>query len=104
MNQLEVCCGNLKEDFDAKSEDLKEAIDGCAYPSVHENFSELKFFLALRKFMQICGINDFGWRDLHAPTAKRLRDQLSGAINMAKYREDELKVYAELNEPVSGTR
>lgn len=46
-------------------------------------------------------VHDFGWKDLHAPTAKRFRCQLSAAINMAKFREDQLKLYAELNEPVS---
>jgi chromosome segregation ATPase len=51
--------------------------------------------------MNICGFYDFGWKDLHTPTPKRFRCQLSAAINMAKFREDQLKLYAELNEPVS---
>jgi hypothetical protein len=51
--------------------------------------------------MKTCGLYDFGWKDLHAPTAKRFRCQLSAAINMAKFREDQLKLYTELNEPVS---
>ena len=51
--------------------------------------------------MEICGFHDFGLKDLFLPTAKRFRIQLSAAINMAKFREDQLKLYAELNEPVS---
>jgi hypothetical protein len=50
--------------------------------------------------METCGIYDFGWKDLICPTPKRFRDQLSAAINMFKFREDQLKIYAELNEPV----
>lgn len=50
--------------------------------------------------METCGFYDFGWKDLICPTPKRFRDQLSAAINMFKFREDQLKIYAELNEPV----
>lgn len=60
----------------------------------------MKFYKSLRKCMKACGIHDFGWKDLHYPTAKRFRSQLSAAINMAKFREDQLKLYAELNAPV----
>ena len=54
--------------------------------------------------MKTCGIHDFGWKDLHFPNTKRFRSQLSAAINMAKFREDQLKLYAELNAPVSLVR
>ena len=71
------------------------------YEHLHEDFGDLKFFLALRDLLQTCGYNAFSWRDLYAPTFKRLRLQLSAIINLAKFREEQLKVYAELNEPVS---
>ena len=50
--------------------------------------------------MTMAGYASFSWRDLHCPTPKRLRYQLSAIINLAKYREEQLRVYAELNEPV----
>ena len=64
----------------------------------------MKFYNSLRKCMKTCGIHDFGWKDLHFPNTKRFRSQLSAAINMAKFREDQLKLYAELNAPVSLVR
>jgi hypothetical protein len=71
------------------------------YPQVHENFADVRFFLELKKLLKVCGVHDFGWRDLQNPTTKRFRIQLSATINLAKFREDQLKLYAELNEPVS---
>ena len=50
------------------------------------------------KFMKVCGLHDFGWKDLHAPTSKRFRRQLSGAINFARFREERLPIYDELNQ------
>lgn len=99
--QLDICCGLTEEDFQP-SKAMLEVAASCPYPQLHEDFSDLKFYRSLRKCMLTCGIKDFGWKDLHNPTAKRLRCQLSAAINMAKFREDQLKLYAELNEPVRG--
>ena len=46
--------------------------------------------------METCGIVDYSINDLTAPTAKRLRKQLSGVINFAKFREERLQLLAEL--------
>ena len=46
--------------------------------------------------MTICGIHDFGLRDLINPTAKRLKRQLSGAINLCKFYEERANMYSEL--------
>ena len=70
------------------------------YPELHQEFSELQFYTCLRDLLTLSGYASFSWRDIHCPTAKRLRYQLSAIINLAKYREDQLRVYAELNEPV----
>lgn len=99
---LDICCGLTEDDFEKVSPKMQETLKAVAkFPQVHEDFGDVKFFLELRKCMEICGFYDFGWKDLHTPTAKRFRCQLSAAINMAKFREDQLKLYAELNEPVS---
>mmetsp|Transcript_36646 Transcript_36646/g.56091 ORF Transcript_36646/g.56091 Transcript_36646/m.56091 type:complete len:352 (+) Transcript_36646:233-1288(+) len=50
------------------------------------------------KLMKICGVHDFGWRDLHAPSGKRFKRQLSGAINLMKFLEDRRQLYEELCE------
>jgi hypothetical protein len=71
------------------------------YPEVHEDLSDMKFYLSLRTCMETCGLHDFGWKDLHAPTAKRFRVQLSAIINLAKFREEHLTLYSDLNSEVS---
>jgi len=47
--------------------------------------------------MTTCGIPDFGIKDIVQPNSKRLRRQLSGIINFAKFREERLQMYGELN-------
>ena len=74
------------------------------FPELHkpESFTEMQFFLALRKLISQCLYNEFSWRDLHLPTSKRLRIQLSAVINLVKYLEGEqIKIFNELNGPVS---
>lgn len=79
---------------------LKPSLDvDVDYPELHEDRTEANFFRHLQKLMKTCGYNDFSWRDLYHPSPKRLRFQLSAIINLAKFREEQLRVYAELNEP-----
>ena len=99
--QIEICCGLTEEDFEKTSDRCKDKAASFDFPQIHEDFSDTRLFLELKKCMETCGIYDFGWKDLACPTPKRFRCQLSAAINMAKFREDQLKLYAELNEPVS---
>ena len=46
--------------------------------------------------METCGITEYSVNDLTAPTTKRLRRQLSGIINFAKFREERLALLADL--------
>ena len=49
--------------------------------------------------MHVCGNSDgFSFNDLGAPSPKRLKRQLSAAINFIKFREDRLVLYAELHD------
>jgi chromosome segregation ATPase len=49
--------------------------------------------------MKVCGNSDgFSFNDLGAPDKKRFRRQLSAAINLIKFREDRLVLYAELHD------
>lgn len=69
------------------------------HPELHEeSLSEIKFLKKCMKFMKVCGLHDFGWKDLNAPTSKRFRRQLSGAINFARFREELLPIYDELTQ------
>ena len=103
---LDICCGVSEEELQKRASAItstttkdKTNPSSVAYPDLHEDWIEVLFFLELRACMTTCGLYDFSWKDLHAPTSKRLRTQLSAIINMAKFREEQLKVYAELNEP-----
>lgn len=97
---LDICCGATEEDLYKQQEKQQSTTkDIVAFPEIHEDFTDMMFFNELRQCMHTCGIYDFSWRDLHLPVSKRFRCQLSAVINMAKFREEQLKVYAELNEP-----
>lgn len=103
--KVDVCAGKTEEDYAPPantSEMLSSEEVDIAHPDLHQtdNFTELAFFLEVRKLMETCGYYDFSWRDLHIPDPKRLRLQLSAILNLAKFREEQLKVYAELSEPV----
>lgn len=96
--QLEVCAGKREEDF-LPTPTMLEAASMQPYPELHQEFNEMQFYTCLRDLMTMAGYASFSWRDIHCPTPKRLRYQLSAIINLAKYREEQLRVYAELNEP-----
>mmetsp|Transcript_51113 Transcript_51113/g.105136 ORF Transcript_51113/g.105136 Transcript_51113/m.105136 type:complete len:462 (+) Transcript_51113:70-1455(+) len=96
---LEHCCGVTEEDIEKRCPTNLDRFVAPEETELHENFVDMLFFKEMRKMMNTCGIVDFSWKDIHVPTSKRLRCQLSAAINMAKFREEQLKIYAELNEP-----
>jgi hypothetical protein len=79
---------------------MKERAKTMPHPSLHQDFGEVNFFLALRNFMTMIGFPNFSLRDLNVPTGKRLRIQLSAVINFAKFRDEQLKAYVKLSEPV----
>lgn len=99
--KLEVCTGKNEQDFVATPEMLAKAAT-MPYPELHQasTFNELQFYTCLRDFLAQAGYPNFSWRDLHVPTPKRLRFQLSAIINMAKFREEQLQIYQELIQPV----
>jgi Nuf2 family len=68
--------------------------------NINGGITEIPFFRTLVKLMHICDYKTFSLRDLHAPDKHRLRHQMSAVINFAKFREEQLKFYAELNEQV----
>ena len=99
---LDTCCGITEEDLNKLSPKMSETLQEVSkFPQLHTDFESVRLFLHVKKCMRICGVYDFGLKDFFIPTPKRFRIQLSAAINLAKFREDQLKLYAELNEPVS---
>ena len=96
---LELCCGITEKQLKEAGTKHKGGDSTTSYPELHEDMTDMVFFRELRKAMYTCGVDDFSWRDLHNPMTKRFRCQLSAFINMAKFREEQLRVYAELNEP-----
>lgn len=96
---LEHCSGITEEDIEKRYPTNLDRFVAPEEAELHQNFADMLFFKEMRKLMNTCGVVDFSWKDIHVPTSKRLRCQLSATINMAKFREEQLKIYAELNEP-----
>lgn len=102
--QLEVCTDKTEEDYSASTPALEAALSQLPHADqLHtpESTTELRYYTALRDLMESCGYDSFSWRDLYAPVRKRFQHQLSAVINLAKFREDQLQLYGELNENVS---
>ena len=69
------------------------------HPELYDDaIADMNYHKNVMKLMKVCGVHDFGMKDLHSPKTKRLLVQLSGIINFAKYREDRILLYEELSE------
>lgn len=91
----EICTGITREEL------IQPAFSGLQvlnYPELHEDsIPQLNTFRACSRMMEICEIQDFTIKDFLSPVASRLRRQLSGIINFAKFREERLLLLAELS-------
>lgn len=98
---LDICFGITEEELAKKLLPQEKLSELVSYPELHENdpMLDLLFFQELSRCMRVVGIYDFSWKDLHTPTPKRFRCQMSAIINMAKFREEQLRKYYELMEP-----
>lgn len=73
-------------------------LDVIAYPELHDDsIPQLNSFRACSQMMEMCEVLDFSIKDFISPTSKRLRRQLSGIINFAKFREERLMLLSELS-------
>ena len=76
---------------------IQELHGNMEYSELYDDaIADMKYHKNVMKLMGICGVHDFGMKDLHSPKAKRLQVHLSAIINFAKYREDRLILYQEL--------
>lgn len=97
---LEICFGITEDDLAKRLPSREQIAEISDYPELHEeHLIDVLFYRELSKCMRVVGIYDFSWKDLHQPTAKRFRCQMSAILNMAKFREEQLRKYYELMEP-----
>ena len=72
--QIELCTGVTREEM---SQPAFAGLSALNYPELHEDsIPELAFLRACCKMMAICGISDFGLKDITSPNSKRFRRQL----------------------------
>jgi DNA repair exonuclease SbcCD ATPase subunit len=90
----EICTGSSRDELN------QPAFSGLSvlnYPELHEDsIPHINNFRMCQKMMETCGITDYSLNDLIAPSTKRLRRQLSGVINFAKFREERLALLTDL--------
>mmetsp|Transcript_42978 Transcript_42978/g.84473 ORF Transcript_42978/g.84473 Transcript_42978/m.84473 type:complete len:460 (-) Transcript_42978:9-1388(-) len=93
---VEYCLGISKDEL---SQPQFNGLQGLAYPELYDDtFFQLSLVRESTRLMTICGELDFGLLDFVAPSAKRLQQQLSAVINLAKFRLEHLEKYKEMNE------
>lgn len=97
LEQLaEICTGVTREEMDQPAFSALQA-GVLDYPQLHdESIPQLNSFRAVSNMMEVCGITDFSMKDFMAPSSKRLRKQLSGIINYAKFREERYNLLTDL--------
>lgn len=77
---------------------INAAAEALENPDLHiEAIGLISFFRAAQKLAIRVGINDFTLRDIIKPEAPRLKLILSGIINFAKFREEQLSLFEELS-------
>ena len=76
------------------------AIDCLQFPDLHDNsIPNIVFSKNLSKLMNASGLHDFSLvKDLYKPESARLRRNLSAIINFAKFREEKLSLFTELQD------
>lgn len=90
----EIVTGTTREEM---SQPAFSGLSQLNYPELHEDsIPQINSFRACQKMMEVCSITDFSLKDFMAPTAKRVRRQLSGIINFAKFRMERLGLLHDL--------
>jgi kinetochore protein Nuf2 len=91
----ELCTGITREEM---AQPAFAGLQRLTYPELHdESIQQINSFRACQKMLEVCGIYDFTIKDLMSPTSKRLKRQLSGIINFAKFREERYMLLTELS-------
>ena len=89
----EVCFNINREEI---NQPTFSGLQAMSYPELHEeSIPQMNSFRILQQLMDRFGIKDFCLNDILAPSPRRLRIQLSYAVNFLKYRESTLATLAE---------
>jgi len=95
-NLVVLLCGVTREEL---QQPVFAAIDAIEYAELHdESIPAMAFFVQTAKLLRSSGVKDFSMKDLHKPEGARLKKSLSAVINFAKFREEKLVAYTELQE------
>lgn len=93
-NVLTTLTGITREEL---NQPVFTAIDAFEFPELHdESVPCLNFFRQLGRLLSNTGVRDFNLRDVYKPETQRLRRHLSAIVNFAKFREEKLVAYAEM--------
>lgn len=91
----ELCTGITREEM---AQPAFSGLNSLNYPELHDDsVPRLNSYRACGKMMELCGIQDFTIKDFIVPTAKRVRRQLSGIINFAKFRGEKQNILSDLS-------
>jgi kinetochore protein Nuf2 len=75
------------------------AIEDLDFAELHdESIPAMNLFIQVSKLLRTSGVRDFSMKDLAKPDPVRLRKHLSAVINFAKFREEKLLAYTELQD------
>lgn len=89
----EKCLGISRDEM---SQATFAGLQAMSYPELHEeSIPQMNCFRILQQLFERYGIKDFSLNDITNPTPRRLRIQLSYAVNFLKYREERLAALAE---------
>lgn len=91
---LELLLGISREEL---QQPVFQALDVLSYPELHEySVGQLNFHRNLQKLLEACGYHEFSMKDYLKPEYARTRKILSAIINFAKFREERLVTFLEL--------
>jgi kinetochore protein Nuf2 len=100
---IDLCMGVTKEELYQPKFEALQAYDDMPYQQLHEDaVPEIQFYRAVSAMLTVCGVPGCTLKDITEPDPKRLKHQLSGVINFAKFREERLQWYTDLTEHTEG--
>lgn len=83
--------------LDVRKDEINQPVfaahENLSYSHLHEySIPELAFWRQISSLMEVCGISDFSREDLNRPNPTRLKRQLCGVVNFAKFRDDRFQM------------
>ncbi|EPX70799.1 spindle pole body protein Nuf2 [Schizosaccharomyces octosporus yFS286] len=88
---LDMFMGLTSQDLEDKANSLQDTIEN--FEILRESLRFMFFYKMASQFMQSICVDDFSIQDLIKPTTNRLKRILSGVINFAKLREQQLLLF-----------